>query len=672
MTRDPHSKKPRSFVLFALKWGFVLFLWGVLIGGLTLAWFAKDLDEITRKPNFERRFSITVLANDGSVIGRYGDIKGQSLTVDQLPQHLIHAVLAAEDRRFYYHFGIDPIGLTRAFVVNTLNGRVVQGGSTITQQLAKNLFLSQERTYKRKIQEALLAFWLERRLSKDDILAAYLNRIYMGAGAYGVDAASQIYFKKSAKDINLREAAILAGLIKAPSRFSPTSSPSAANRRADIVLQEMVEAGFLKEDLTQDKKDRPPIPLRKPDTAESSRYFADWCVEGMNALLGSPEADIIIKTTLDPQVQKGLTEPLVSTVQQEGTTSKISQGAGIVLRPDGSVVSMVGGIDYGQSQFNRVTQAMRSPGSSFKPVVYLTALEMGWKPTDTVMDEPFEVGSYRPTNFGGKYYGEVTLIDAMTLSLNTVAVQLAQNVGIDRVIGMARRLGITSPLESNFATALGANGATMLEMATAYLTISNDGILIRPFGILEITEEDGKVLYQRQAPQPSRVVSYDNVRDLKLLMESVVRYGTGQAAQFGGYAAGKTGTSQDYRDVWFSGFTNGYVASIWMGNDDNSSSKKVTGGALPARVWRQTMVSAVNDPSPAPYTRIDTGSNIFSDMLNRILTDEDNVNPQVIDQEDVRSGQNERGGFFSRWYKRQDNDNAERPSQPQEPRTFNE
>ncbi len=611
----------RHAFFFCLKWGIVTGLWGIIAVLCIAAWYARELPTITRSATFERKPAITVLANDGSVIARYGDIKGENLTVKDFPPDLVHAVLATEDRRFYYHFGVDPIGLFRAVVVNIARKGVVQGGSTITQQLAKNLFLTQERTLKRKIQEALLALWLEHELTKDEILAAYLNRVYLGAGAYGMDAASQVYFKKSARALTLRESAILAGLLKAPSKYSPRSNPQLAEERARVVINNMKAAGYLNEDEIR-KISTLPTPRRKPLATESAQYYADWVTEQLDDLVGAQEDDLIIETTMDPDVQKAAAENIERVLQEQGEAKHMSQGSAIVMRRDGAVLALVGGRDYGSSEFNRATHALRSPGSSFKPIVYLTALEQGYTPETMVTDAPIEVGSYRPTNFDGKYYGDIPLRGALAFSLNTVAIQLMQQTGVGSVINSARRLGITARLEPNLSTALGSNGTTQLEMTTAYTVFANGGLAITPYGITKISSKDGTVLYQRRHAEfiMPRVFSRQAVSDLTTMMQGVTEFGTGMGAKLSVPTYGKTGTSQDYRDAWFDGFAGGYVASVWVGNDDNSSMKRVTGGSAPANIWRGMMTAALADPTPAPDIIPASDDAGFTSLMDRVLS----------------------------------------------------
>ncbi len=608
------------FLTGSFKWVFVGCLWVALFVGLMLAWFARELPDITEQMIFERRPTITILANDGTIVDRYGDIKGETISVKDLPPHISQAILATEDRRFYYHYGLDPIGIMRAFGVNMIRGGFVQGGSTITQQLAKNLFLSRERTLKRKIQEAMLAIWLETKLTKDEILSAYLNRVYLGSGAYGIDAAAKVYFNKTAKELTIREAATIAGLLKAPSRYSPSSNPSLSAQRTRVVLKAMEEAGYLKESEFKKLDSLPPSPPRKPSSGDTIRYFTDYIVGQVEATIGTPTEDITVQTTLDRDIQAKAEEAITKAVLN-GTANKVSQGAALVMGLDGSIVAMVGGKDYDLSEYNRVTHALRSPGSSFKPIVYLTALEHGWNPNSTIMDEPITEGSYRPQNYGNEYYGEVTLTQALTRSLNTVAYNLIKDVGPTEVIGTARRLGIMAELEPNLSLALGSNGVPMMEMTTAFATIGRGGVAVEPFSIVSIKNAEGTTVFEQPAARTARqVVARGYIYQLTGMMQAVVQYGTGAAAQGPWMAAGKTGTSQDFRDAWFIGFTNSYAAAVWVGNDDNSPMRRVTGGMLPAPAWREIMTTAMTKP-PKHYYDVQSVSSEFSfqDLLGRII-----------------------------------------------------
>jgi penicillin-binding protein 1A len=582
----------RTFA-FCFKWGLVLGLWMAIILGGILFWYASELPNITKSMVFERRPTVFIKASNGEIVDRYGDLKGKIVDVNDLPIHVKQAILATEDRRFYDHFGMDIKGIARAFVVNIMRGGFVQGGSTLTQQLAKNLFLTRERTIKRKVQELMLALQLERELTKDEILSAYMNRVYLGSGAYGVDAASRVYFNKSAKELNIREAATIAGLLKAPSRYSPNSNPEKSAARTKIVLQGMVDAGYVSEEGIAAYKKLPPSPRRKPSSGESVRYYSDYIVSQLEDLIGPVDQDITVETTLDKDIQREMEESITKAILKYGPDREVGQAAGVVMRLDGAVVSMMGGRDYGMSEFNRVTNSLRPPGSSFKPIVYLTALENGWNLNNIIVDEPRNYGRYRPRNYGNKYYGEITLFEALTLSLNTVAVELTKQVGPAQVINTARRLGITADLESSLSTALGSNGVPMLQMATAYAILGRGGTTIEPYSIRRILDKEGTVLYERPIPPKSeQVIDQGALRQLTAMMQSVIRSGTGAAAAIPYPAAGKTGTSQDFRDAWFIGFSTKYSAAIWFGNDDNSPTKRLTGGSAPAQVWRDVMTKA--------------------------------------------------------------------------------
>ncbi|MFK7838763.1 MAG: transglycosylase domain-containing protein [Bdellovibrionales bacterium] len=600
--RKNNKKKQQSFLGFAFKWLFVVGFWCTLFVVAICAYYATELPDITEKASFERKSSIIVKASNGTIIGRYGDLVGEKVTIETVPEDLVNAVLATEDRRFYYHPGMDPVGITRAMLVNAKEKRFAQGGSTITQQLAKNLFLSRERTIKRKIQELMLAFWLEFELSKDEILEAYLNRVYLGGGTYGVDAASQLYFKKPVSDITLNEAATLAGLLKAPSTYSPIANPVRSRERTAVVLNAMLNAGYISEEEKNQINAAIPKPPRKP-SGNAQRYYSDWIVDQTNKLLGPTGDDLIIETTMNIDIQKTAEETLKTTLMKDGGKQNITQGAIVTMRPNGAVVALVGGKDYGVSQFNRATQAARQPGSSFKPMTYIAALENGWSASDLIMDEPITKGRYRPKNFGHKYYGEVTLLEALTLSLNTVAYHLIKDVGPDAVIDIARRLGIESELNADLSLALGTNQISPIELTGAYASLANGGVMVKPYGITKITSKDGTVYYERKnETRGRRAISPRTIAMIMPMMQSVIQNGTGQGANFGNtMAAGKTGTSQDSRDAWFIGFTNRLVTGVWLGNDDNSSMKRVTGGSQPARIWRSVMSKHNGQYAPFRY-----------------------------------------------------------------------
>ena len=573
---------------------------------------------------FERRPTITIKASNGDIIDRHGDIKGEIIDVKVLPPHITNAVLATEDRRFYSHFGIDIRGFIRALSVNLKQRRFAQGGSTITQQLAKNLFLSRDRMIKRKIQELILSFQLERELSKDEILSAYLNRVYMGSGAYGIDGAARVYFNKSAYELDLREAATIAGLLKAPSRYSPSINPERSAKRTKIVMQAMADAGYISEAELKSYENIPPSPRRKPSSASSIRYFTDYVVNQVNDLIDNLDEDITVETTLDTTIQKEMEETLTKSILRYGPSHEVDQAAGLFMRLDGAIVGMMGGKNYQHSEFNRATESIRQPGSSFKPFVYLAALENGYDMYSFVFDEEITTGRYKPKNFGNQYYGAIMLEEALTKSLNTIAVNLTRDIGVSKVIDTARRLGITANLEPNLSTSLGSSGVPMIQMVTAYTALGRGGSAVDPYAIKTIINSDGLILYERTAPKTIRnVVEPQNIAQINAMMRSVITNGTGKAASLPYPAAGKTGTTQDYRDAWFIGFTNKYAGAIWLGNDDNSPTKKLTGGSAPAQAWKQVMLSAQKQGGKAydsfmPVDIIKPDSE-FDGLLNNIL-----------------------------------------------------
>ncbi|MDB5409406.1 MAG: penicillin-binding protein [Rhodospirillales bacterium] len=591
------------------RWALVVAIWGgVALAGI-LGYFALTLPDTADLKTAERRPSITLLTSDGGLLATFGDLFGEPLTLREMPKYLPEAVIATEDRRFYSHFGIDPIGLARALYVNLRAGHVVQGGSTITQQLAKNIFLTPERTTARKIQEAMLALWLERKFTKDQLLEIYLNRVYLGAGTYGVDAAAHRYFGKSARQLTLYESAIIGGLLKAPSKFSPARDPQVAAARAGQVLANMVDAGFISPEQSTAAA-RESVQLGHVASLHgSNRYFADWLIEQIPDFGNIGNQDLTIVTTLDPRMQAAAEASVAETLARDGPKAAASQAALVAMSPDGAVRALVGGRDYGSSQFNRATQALRQPGSAFKAFVYLAALEAGLRPTDRMVDGPISIGGWQPHNYGGRYLGSVSLADAFAESINTVAVQVEMRAGVSRVVAAAHRLGITAPLGNDASLALGTSEVSLLELTGAYATFANGGTSVWPYGIAEIRDRQGKILFQRSGSGLGRIMTPQVAADMTALMSGVIARGTGKGAAIGRPAAGKTGTTQDSRDAVFVGFTADLVAGVWLGNDDNSPMNRVTGGTLPARTWKDFMLVATKDmpvrplqstPPPAP------------------------------------------------------------------------
>jgi penicillin-binding protein 1A len=589
----PPPRKSGSWILRAISYGLAMTVWAAVGLAGVIAWYAYDLPDIENLEEAagKRAPTITVQAADGTVLAHYGELYGVAVQLHQLPPHLPHAVLAVEDRRFYEHPGVDPIGIARAVWTNIWAGQVRSGGSTISQQLAKNLFLSSDRTLRRKIQELLLAFWLEQRFGKDQILTIYLNRVYFGQGAYGVDAAARRYFNKPATQVTAYEAAMLAGLLKAPSRYNPISNPDLADGRATQVLQSMVEAGWLSPAQAAGAKSGGAV-LRGDRMGGQSRYFADWVLDRAQDYISQNGGDLVIRTTLEPRQQR-LAEAAIRRELAAASKRKAGQAAMVAMRPDGAVTAMVGGAGYGDSQFNRATQALRQPGSSFKLFVYLAAFEAGFSPSDIVEDKPVTIDGWSPRNAGGKYYGAVSLREAVARSLNSVAASVAEQVGRDRVTAVARRLGITSEIGSDPALALGAYEVTLLEMTAAYATMANEGVGVWPYGIQEIRDGEGRILFRRSGGGPGRVVEPQYVAAINDVLTAAISWGTGKAASPGRPAAGKTGTSQDSRDAWFIGYTPDLVAGVWFGNDNNSPMDRVGGGSFPAQTWREFMKPAL-------------------------------------------------------------------------------
>ncbi|MCB1428553.1 MAG: PBP1A family penicillin-binding protein, partial [Nitratireductor sp.] len=499
----------------------------------------------------ERPPNARIVSVDGELLANRGATGGEAMRLDEMSPYLPLAVIAIEDRRFKSHFGLDPLGLSRAFVTNLVTGRLVQGGSTLTQQLAKNLFLEPERTLERKVQEAVLAVWLETKFSKDQILELYLNRVYFGAGAFGVDAAARRYFGKSARDLNLAEAATIAGLLKAPSRLSPARDPKAAEERAQVVLGAMRREGFVTDREAAQAMSMQPGRAKRYWSG-SQHYVADMIMQQLPALIGKVSKDVIVDTTVDLDLQRNGEEILREMLDGEGAKKNVSQAALVALDGTGAIRALIGGREYSQSQFNRATDAKRQPGSAFKPIVYLAALEAGRSPDSVRQDAPVKIGNWTPENYDRKYRGPVTLSDGLTQSLNTIAAQLVMEVGPKTVVETAHRLGIRSELQRNASIALGTSEVSLLELVGAYAPFSNGGYGVTPFLIRRVTTVDGEVLYERNAPPEPQVVRSRELGMMNSMLMRVVNSGTGKAARIPGWqTAGKTGTTQNSRDALF-------------------------------------------------------------------------------------------------------------------------
>jgi penicillin-binding protein 1A len=572
---------------------------GIVGAGSVVAYYATKLPPMAEWTVPERPASVRILAADGALITNRGDATGQSLTLDEMPPYLPEAVLAIEDRRFWWHIGIDPIGLARAFAANITAGGVVQGGSTITQQLAKNLFLKPERTFERKVQEVILAGWLELSLSKKDILELYLNRVYLGAGAYGVDAAAHRYFGKSARMLTLAEAATIAGLLKAPGNYSPISNPAASEERAQLVIAAMREAGFI-DDRQATLALATEVRTVRDVAGGSGRYVADWIMNLLPGYVGVLDQDIIVDTTIDLRMQAAAAHAIATTMDEEGEKFRVGQGALVAMDEFGGIKALVGGRDYSRSPFNRAVDGHRQPGSAFKPFVYLTALEFGMIPETVRIDQPVTIRGWSPENYSREYRGPVTLQTALALSLNTVAAQLAAEVGPDQVAATARRLGVTSPLMATPSIALGTSEVTPVELTAAFVPFSNGGRGVIPHVIDRIMTANGDLLYERSGGGPGQVVDPRYVAMMNAMLSETLIRGTGQRAQIANWqAAGKTGTSQEFRDAWFIGYTRVLTAGVWFGNDDNKPTKKASGSNMPATAWARFMTAALDGVPPA-------------------------------------------------------------------------
>jgi penicillin-binding protein 1A len=584
--------RARVGLLRLFYWGAVLGLWGAIAIVGVIVWVGAHLPAIQSLEIPKRPPTIQITGLDGSVLAIRGEMAGANVALKDLPPYLPKAFIAIEDRRFYTHYGVDPVGIARAAVTNILHRGVSQGGSTLTQQLAKNLFLTQERTFQRKLQEVELALWLERKHSKAEILELYLNRVYFGSGAYGVEAAAQRYFGKSARHVTLAEAAMLAGLVKSPSRLAPNRNPEGAEQRAQTVLTAMAEAKFITAAQAQASIGHPSYHVR-PVGAGTINYVADWIGEVLDDLIGQIDQSVVVETSIDPKLQAVAEAAVIDELAAKSVKFNVSQGALVAMTPDGAVRAMVGGRNYAESQYNRAVTARRQPGSAFKPFVYLTAIEAGLTPETIRQDAPLDVKGWKPENYSHEYFGAVTLTQALAMSLNTVAVRLGLEVGPKNVVRTAHRLGISSKLDANASIALGTSEVSLVELVGAYVPFANGGLGISPHVVNKIRTAEGKVVYARPADQLGQVIEPRNVAMMNTMMQETLLSGTAHKAELPGWmAAGKTGTSQDFRDAWFIGYTSNLVTGVWLGNDDNTPTRKATGGGLPVEIWTRFMRAA--------------------------------------------------------------------------------
>jgi penicillin-binding protein 1A len=591
---------------------------GVVMLGLAIPAFRETSDNWLKT----QELAVTFLDRYGQEIGRRGIRHDDSYKIEDFPDHLVKAALATEDRRFYEHWGIDPIGTFRAVTVNARGGGVVQGGSSITQQLAKNLFLSNERSIERKIKEAFLALWLEFHLTKDEILKLYLDRAYMGGGTHGAVAAAEYYFGKPARDLTLAESAMLAGLFKAPTKYAPHVNLPAARARANDVLANMVEAGFLTEGQIQTARRNPATPINR-SRETTPDFYLDWAFNQVKEIAASGkfgnERVLIVKTPLDTAIQRRGEQALEDLLRQHGRQYDAEQGAIVTMDVDGAVRAMVGGRDYGQSQFNRATDALRQPGSSFKPFVYAAALTTNQRlrPTSVVVDQPICLGNWCPQNYNRSFSGAMPMTSALARSINSIPVRMSLEIGRGNakagraiIIDLAQKMGLTHPLVDSSSLPIGAAEATVLDMTAAYAVFANGGKKSTPYAAYEVRNSQGEVIYRhdRDAPQP-QVLQPRVAQDINFMLSKVVEEGTGKRAALDGIrSAGKTGTTNGYRDAWYVGYTGNLVTGAWFGNDDHTSTNNMTGGTLPAMAWHQVMAFAHQNLEIRPIPGVpDTG-----------------------------------------------------------------
>jgi penicillin-binding protein 1A len=578
---------------------------GLFVGAffLALAIYKPDLPLDSDLYALNRPAAFVFKDAKGHTLGRRGAATGERVRLRDLPAYLPAAFLAMEDRRFCDHGGIDYRGFLRALYANVLAGRIVQGGSTITQQLAKTLFLSPERTVGRKLEEMAAARELESRFDKREILELYLNRIYLGSGAYGVDGASRAYFGKSAKRVTLAEAAMLASLTRAPSVFSPRRDLARAQARARRVLDAMVETGVITPAQAAVARAHPAVVIDRTRNV-ARNYFFDAAAEEAQRLVPPGSGDLVIVSTIDTKLQDSANDAVEHALDRSARRAEVGQAAVVVMSLDGAVRAVVGGRDYAESAFNRATQARRQAGSAFKPIVYLAAFEAGLEPSTIRTDKPIQIADYKPENYGHSYSGPITLRRALIRSVNTVAVQLLTEVSAERVIAAARRLGIESPLRNEPSLALGSSEVSPLELTGAYGAFATGGLLARPYMVVEVRSVDGRLLYRRESEPQPRIIDEEKALWMNAMLHGVVEWGTGTGARVPGHeVAGKTGTTSEFRDAWFVGFSAEYVACVWVGNDDFTPMREVTGGRLPAQIWSRVMRAALNGHRPRPIPR---------------------------------------------------------------------
>jgi penicillin-binding protein 1A len=609
-----------DWLRFLAYWGIIGTVWAGISFLIILGIFAYDLPNPTDLSLSAQNGRLVILADDGKSLDARGGRSGRAVEFEDIPEHLKHAVIATEDRRFYSHFGIDTIGLARAMFTNIFAGRVVQGGSTLTQQLAKNAFLSHERTLKRKVQEALLSIWLERNYTKNEIITFYLNRVYLGAGSYGVDAASHRYFGRSVNKLTVMQSAIIAGLLKAPSRYAPSRDLKRSRQRANVVLANMVAIDYLTPKQAEQAKREKIVVKSRHQAFSSTRYFTDWIIDSLPDYIGDTDQALVVETTLSSRSQRGAALSLQKHLNTTGKKLKAGQGAIVILDETGAVKAMVGGKSYATSQYNRAVNARRQPGSAFKAFVFATGFAQGHTPDSIMHDGPVVLEKWEPKNYNKGYDGDMTLREAFSRSINTVAVKLSEKSGRDRVINMAHNLGIESSIPSHPSVALGTADVGVLEMAQSYVPFANGGQGVIGHGVKKISLSDGTILYQRKDTGLGRVLDSLVISHMADVFKRAVKTGTGKNARIKGRVVrGKTGTSQGNRDAWFVGFADGLTSAVWVGNDNGSPMRNVTGAGIPARVWRDAMVVGLKGrkvTQTPPIGATSTGKSLLDSLLD--------------------------------------------------------
>jgi penicillin-binding protein 1A len=604
--RASKGPKRRSAVGGVVYWGAVVGVWGLIFLTSLVVVFAWDLPDISRLYDVKRQPTISYLDRSGALIAMRGSANAPPVDLAELPPYVPDAFISVEDRRFYYHLGFDPIGIARAARNNIFRrkaGENLAGGSTITQQLARNIFLSPEQNWRRKIQELLLAIELELKYSKKEILALYLNRVPFGGGANGIEAAAKRYYDKQAKDLTLGESVLLAASVKGPSRYNPAAAPERTAKRATLVLNQMLADHKITR-AQYDQALSEHVTVRKTLANQNAGYFVDWVDAKVRTLVGDPTEDLVVETTLDLPIQMAGETAVQQIIARDGKTRGVEQGALVAIDGEGRVRAYLGGSGYDETQFDRASNAQRQAGSSFKPFVYLTAMEQGRTPDEMTVDEPVTIGNWSPHNYTGRYLGPMTLQTALAQSINTVAARLASEVGTANVAETARRLGITGHIQTDPSMALGAVEVTPVQMAQAFAPFANGGFSTRAYGIERIRTSTGRILYDHGVERVSRgqVIGSPALQEMNQMLRQVIAAGTGTRARIPGYdLAGKTGTTSDYKDAWFIGYTGGFVCAVWVGKDDNTPmARGVTGGGPPAEIWHNFMAAALPRLKVAP------------------------------------------------------------------------